>query len=33
MYSWDPGLAGCLVFTVTDDVGAAMVPGVIIMAT
>jgi hypothetical protein len=32
-YSWGPGLPGCLVFTMADDMGAAMVPGVIIMAT
>jgi hypothetical protein len=28
-----PRLSGCLVFTVADDVGAAMVPSVIILAT
>jgi hypothetical protein len=28
-----PGLPDCLVFTVADDVGAAMVPFVIIMVT
>jgi hypothetical protein len=32
-YSWGPGLSGCLIFTLVDEVGAAMVPGVIIMAT
>jgi hypothetical protein len=31
-YSLDPGLPGCLVFTIADDVGAAMVPSIIIMA-
>jgi hypothetical protein len=28
-----PGLPGCLIFTMADDVGAAMVLGIIIMAT
>jgi hypothetical protein len=32
-YSWGPGLSGCLVFTVADDVGATMVLDVIILAT
>jgi hypothetical protein len=32
-YSWGPGLPSSLVFSVTEDLGAAMVPDVIIMAT
>jgi hypothetical protein len=31
--SWGLGLLDCLVFTVADDVGAAMAPGIIILAT
>jgi hypothetical protein len=31
--SWGLGLPGCLVFIVVDGVGAAMVPGIIIMVT
>jgi hypothetical protein len=31
-YSWDLGLPGYLVFTVADDMGVAMVPGIIILA-
>jgi hypothetical protein len=32
-YLWAPRLPGCLVFTVADDVGVAMVLGVFILAT
>ena len=31
-YSWGLGLPTCLVFAIMDDVGAAMVPCIIIMA-
>jgi hypothetical protein len=33
MYSWGSKLSGCLVSTVVDDLGVAMVPGVIILVT
>jgi hypothetical protein len=33
MYSWGPGLPGYFVFIMADGVGAAMVTGVIFMAT
>ena len=32
-YSWGSGLSGYLIFTIVDDVVAAMVPDAIIMAT
>jgi hypothetical protein len=33
LYSWGPWFPICLVFTMADDVGVAMVLGAIIMAT